>query len=169
MLAGVQITPLSLDLADVPLLGEHASREGIRFLQRLEAEWTAEVNRFDRPGEVLLGAHLEQRLVGIAGLNQEPYEPLDGRGRLRHLYVDPDYRRCGIASALVTRLLAHAVPSFTEVRLRTWTAEGAAFYKALGFRPLNSPTATHAIEVRAALPARRRQGWTAASPPGPAT
>jgi GNAT superfamily N-acetyltransferase len=130
------------------LLRSNAHSEGFAFVERLAADWETGTNRFDKPGEKLLGAFLGEQLVGVGGLNREPYDPPPSRGRLRHLYVLKAFRGHGIARALVTHLLEAAEPTFNEVRLRTASADAAAFYEHLGFQRSPISTATHVRQLR---------------------
>jgi GNAT superfamily N-acetyltransferase len=125
-----------------PLIGE-SGREGFGFLERLHAEFLDGSNRFDALGEALLGAWRAEHLVGIAGLNRDPYVSDPRVGRLRHLYVRRPERERGIGRALVAALLADAARHFDLIRLRTDTVAAARFYEALGFVPIQSPDATH--------------------------
>lgn len=50
-------------------LEKEAIEEGFRFLARLIAEWRSEANRFDAPGECLMAAYRDHRLIGIGGPN----------------------------------------------------------------------------------------------------
>ena len=125
-----------------PLIAE-AEGEGHRFVHRLLAEWESGTNRFDGPGELLLGAFIEDRLVGVAGLNRDTYADEDGIGRLRHVYMLSAARRLGVGSLLVRRILSEASKTFRIARLRTTTAEAAAFYRYLGFENVNEEAATH--------------------------
>ena len=50
-----------------PLLAE-AAGEGHAFLARLRDEWQSGVLRFERPGEILLGAFGDGRLIGIGSI-----------------------------------------------------------------------------------------------------
>jgi hypothetical protein len=52
-----------------------AQAEEIHFIDRLVTEYATGINCFDRPGEVLFGMFEDQRLVGIGGLNCDPYHP----------------------------------------------------------------------------------------------
>ena len=69
-----------------PLIDD-SEREGLRFVRRLADEWASGANRFDRPGEMLFVAWGEGQVVGVAGLNVDPYTDGSGVGRVRHLYV----------------------------------------------------------------------------------
>ena len=129
-------------------LREEAAREGFQFLERLFADWTSGTNRFGGSGETFVGAFVGDRLVAVAGVNREPYDPAPSRARLRHLYVLRAFRRRGIATILVTHLLEEARKTFDEMRLRTDTAEAAAFYERIGFDPVQLETASHVRILR---------------------
>ncbi len=114
----------------VPIDGEHpglaelareASSDRFSFVARLIDEWKSGANRFDRPGEQLLGAVVDGDLVGICGINRDPYLKDEAVGRLRHLYVKKAARGSGVGSVLVAQLLREARPIFRLVRLRTDT------------------------------------------------
>ncbi len=139
----IQIEPLrALGPAVKPLVLE-AERNGFGFMRRLAAEWASGANRFNRPGECLLAAYHGCRLVGVGGLNRDPYASSDGIGRLRHLYVLAAARRLGVGSRLVARILDDAHSMFQVVRLRANTEQAAAFYVRLGFTSTNEEAASH--------------------------
>lgn len=140
--------PRILRLPDLPpgleALRAESAAEGFRFIGRLAREWQERTNRFDGPGEALLGACESGVLLAVCGLNRDPYAADAGTRRLRHLYVRPAARRRGIASALVGRLLELAEGRFHTLRLRTETEAAAAFYARHGFRAVTAADATHA-------------------------
>ena len=76
---------------DISQLEELASDEGHSFVTRTRIEWESGANCFDLPGESLFVAIAEGLIVGICGMNKDPYlcDPLVGR--LRHLYVHPSH------------------------------------------------------------------------------
>jgi GNAT superfamily N-acetyltransferase len=134
--------------ADLDRLVQASLAEGFGFLERLREEWTSGANCFVRPGESLFEARHRGRLVGICGLNRDPYLGQASAGRVRRLYVAPDARRLGIATRLVREVLREARGHFTLLRLRTNTREGALFYQALGFHPTTRmATATHELRL----------------------
>jgi GNAT superfamily N-acetyltransferase len=128
-------------------LRDQAEAEGFRFLTRLEAEWRDGANRFDRPGELLLGALDEGAAIALCGLNQDPYAGQASIGRLRHLYVAPAWRRQGIATLLLQAVVAAARPTFQSLRLRTGTEAAAHFYRHHGFLPVEDASATHILTL----------------------
>ncbi|HEU0013376.1 MAG TPA: GNAT family N-acetyltransferase, partial [Longimicrobium sp.] len=130
-----------------------SAAEGFRFLARLRDEHASGRNRFDAEGEVLLGAFRGGELVGVGGLNRDPYSGDPRTGRIRHLYVLPTHRRHGTGRRLTGELLAHARHWFDRVVLRTDTAAAARFYEALGFAPEpRIPGATHSVALTANSP-----------------
>jgi ribosomal protein S18 acetylase RimI-like enzyme len=126
-----QLTDLSsLDLD--PLL-ETSKHEGSSIVTRLVEEFASGVNRFDRPGEALFGAFIGSLLVGVSGLNIDPYLNQPWTGRVRHLYILPDFRRRGIASELVGRVIEAAQGTFTRLTLYTNNPHADLLYQSLGF------------------------------------
>lgn len=116
-------------------LEAEASAEGHGFLTKMKARWAEGTNRFDRPGEMLLAAYSSQGdLVGIAGLNVDPYVDDPTLGRVRHLYVSPSSRRWGVGKALLARITDHARGHFKTLRLRTQNSDAVMFYGGLGFK-----------------------------------
>src|SRR5262249_19241348 len=96
--------------------------------------WASGANRFDRPGEALLGARIDGQLVGVCGLNVDPYAADDRIGRVRHLYVLVSCRRLGIGRRLVEDVIAGARDRFDALRLSPTNPPAARLYEALGFR-----------------------------------
>ena len=56
-------------------------------MNRLFFEWTTGLNAFGQPGERFLGVFAGNRLIGVGGLNRDPYVAAPNIGRLRHMYV----------------------------------------------------------------------------------
>lgn len=148
MAPAFQIDPIDGDHPGVAALAREASSDGFLFLVRLIAEWESGTNRFDRPGERLLGAFAGGQLIGIRGLNRDPYLEEEAVGRLRHLYVSKAARSGGAGSALVKRLVEEADPVFRLVRLRTDTLQAASFYAKRGFVAVQDCNASHVKLLR---------------------
>nr|WP_246884030.1 GNAT family N-acetyltransferase [Pseudomonas chlororaphis] len=127
---------------EILMLEVEAVTEGFRFLTRLVADWENGSNRFEQPGECLLGALRSGQLIAIGGLSYDPYAG-PGIGRLRRVYVARAARGQSVGKALVQQLLAYAAQRFSVVRLSTDTPEGAAFYLRCGFQPIQDDFATH--------------------------
>lgn len=128
---------------DTAQLRRVEQREGHSFVARTHREWLDGSNRFDQVGEGFFLALHASLTVGMCGLNRDPFLDDPAIGRLRHLYVAPDYRRQGIGRRLVMACLELATDHFTRVRLRTFDARAVCFYELLGFTPVAEDNATH--------------------------
>ena len=117
-----------------------ARNQGFRFLDRLINDHRSGSNTFSKPGEVLLTLRENGRLVGIGGLNIDPFDGSGNTGRLRRLYVDPSCRGRGAGRALVHALEAVAVQHFATLRLFTDDSDAARFYVSLGYTAVLSDT-----------------------------
>jgi GNAT superfamily N-acetyltransferase len=124
---------------------------GFQFIRRLIDDWNCCSNQFSRPGEALIVAKHGDRIVGICGLNIDPWAGSNAVGRVRHLYVLESFRRRGIGRRLIAEILSLARPHFSSLRLYTDTREAARFYSTIGFSPCSDlPTCTHTLELDAA-------------------
>lgn len=128
----------------IRVLEKEAVGEGFRFLTRLIDEWNSGANRFNAPGECLMAANLNQKLVGIGGLSVDPYAK-GNTARLRRVYVSASSRRHHVGQTLVKALVAHATLRFQSVCLFTDTADGDAFYLRCGFMRSDQDRATHVM------------------------
>ena len=126
---------------------------GLRFVRRLADEWATAANRFDRPGEALFVARDGASIVGIGGLNVDPYAAEASIGRVRHLYVLTARRRLGIGQRLVEAIVAAARGRFHTLRLSTSNPDAARLYERLGFRPRpGAAECTHVMDIEAPIP-----------------
>jgi GNAT superfamily N-acetyltransferase len=107
---------------------------GFGFVRRLADDWSSGANRFDRSGEALFVARVDDDAVGVCGLNVDPYSAAPEVGRVRHLYVLAAHRRRGVGRQLLAAVVAAARGRFATLRLRAGNAEAARFYERLGFR-----------------------------------
>ncbi|HEY4108737.1 GNAT family N-acetyltransferase [Puia sp.] len=129
------------------LVGE-STRAGVAFLQRTIDDWDSGANRFDQPGEKLWGLFLGKELIGVGGLNIDPYTVTPKVGRVRHLYVREARRREGYATFIMNKIMEEAGHHFTVLRLFTDNAEASAFYEKLGFKQTSEYKASHFIFIR---------------------
>lgn len=132
-------------------LAEAARAEGHRFLDRMANDWHAGTTRFDRAGELVLGAWADGTLAGVVGRSIDPHGADPAAGRLRHLYVRPDFRGQGLGPALARAALAGAEAHFRLIRVRMAAGNeaAAAMYLRLGFaRVTGDPFATHMLVLR---------------------
>ncbi len=136
----------SSDALFAEVLAEAGTGDG-RFLFRLRDRWADGSERFERPGELLLGAFADGELVGVGATSHDPYEPEDGPARVRHVYVLTRCRRAGIARKLMTMLIDHASKHFRVLRLHTSSAAAARLYQSFGFRPSAQGRETHRLTL----------------------
>ncbi len=113
------------------------------------AWWAARVAEHAQPTEMVFGALVEGRLVGVAGLRFSERERTRHKAFLYGLYVAPPSRGQGIARALVEAVLAQegATPGTRIVQLGVMQPNAPALrlYASCGFRPFG--TEPHAIRV----------------------
>ena len=125
-----------------------SERAGLRLVRRLVTEWEDGSNQFARPGEVLFAAVCDERIVGVCGLNVDPYASNEDVGRVRHLYVLSEFRRQGIGRKLVEEVIAAARGRFRVLRLRTDNADAARLYERLGFQACDEQHCTHILDLK---------------------
>ena len=135
------------DPPSIDALRKRSVAEGHGLVERAVTGWADGSNRFDRNGEAFFLARDDWRVVGMCGLNVDPYLDDPRLGRIRHLYVDPQYRRRGIGSSLVESSLTAAAERFDRVRLRTFDLSAGRFYVSLGFKPVDEDAATHSLSL----------------------
>ncbi|PYN03818.1 MAG: GNAT family N-acetyltransferase, partial [Candidatus Rokuibacteriota bacterium] len=111
--------------------------------------WAAGVNHFDRPGEALFVARDGERVIGVGGLNIDPYAATGNVGRVRHLYVLAAHRRRGIGERITAEIIAAARGRFENLRLRTSNPAAARLYERLGFRRTDDADCTHVMRIDA--------------------
>ena len=147
MLSVERTSPAALADCLAELIVE-SEQHGLRFVRRLADEWASGANRFDRPGEALFVARSAGDVVGVCGLNVDPYATALDVGRVRHLYVLRAHRHRGIGQQLVTAIVQAARGRFQRLRLRTQNPEAARLYERLGFRAaVDATDCTHVMEL----------------------
>jgi GNAT superfamily N-acetyltransferase len=140
---------LDLRSGELEILLVDSQTLGSTIVRRLVDDWTSGTNRFARPGEALFGSRLDGQLIGVCGLNLDPYAGDDRIGRVRHLYVCSAQRGRGVGRALVTQVLGAARGRFDELRLRTNNPVAARLYEGLAFLPCDVATgSTHTLALR---------------------
>jgi RimJ/RimL family protein N-acetyltransferase len=85
--------------------------EGIASTQEEEAHRTqAETEARLRPTDhqIVFGAFDGDKLIGIVGLRREPHQKIAHKSLIWGVFVDPAYRRGGIARQLIENAIAHA-------------------------------------------------------------
>lgn len=119
--------------------------QNFNFLKKMQDEWFSGKNRFNKNGERAFAAFIGDKLVGIGGLNRDPYL-LDAQvGRVRHLYVAHGYRHSRVGTLLMNEIIKAARMHYRKLRLRTDTDTAAQFYESLGFHRVRDGYATHEL------------------------
>jgi GNAT superfamily N-acetyltransferase len=114
-------------------LVQEASSEQYSFMLRMKAEYVGNKNKFNQDGEAIFLALKDEKIIGFVGLNVDPYLKDKNVGRIRHLYVQKDYRRQKVAKELLSQLIIKAKKHFKILTLRTFHQNASSFYEALGF------------------------------------
>ena len=127
-----------------------SERAGLSFVRRLAEEWASGRNRFDGPGEALFAALTRGRLIGVCGLNVDPYTTAPRVGRVRHLYVRAAHRRLGTGrAARPNGDRGRREIRFDTLRLSTQNPAAARLYESLGFEPSTGAVdCTHVLALR---------------------
>lgn len=113
---------------------EESLSQGFRFVERLVRDYRNGANCFDKLGEALFAAAVPTGIIGIGGLNRDPYFNDPHIGRLRHLYIKSAWRGQGVGRLLVEQIAHTASQRYQLLTLRTDTSAGDKFYQKLGFK-----------------------------------
>jgi GNAT superfamily N-acetyltransferase len=141
------------DVGVLESLRADADANTCRIVRRLIGEWQSGENRFDRPGERLYIANEATKILGVCGLNIDPFANESRVARVRRLYVHSHYRRVGIGRRLMSRLIQDAANHFHTLHLRTHDSVASAFYQSLGFEKVVDESAcTHRLRLVPPLP-----------------
>ncbi|QGQ94182.1 GNAT family N-acetyltransferase [Paenibacillus psychroresistens] len=132
------IKQINLDQIDITDLVNESLSEGHRHISRLLEEYSNGENRFSEEGEALFAVFLKDRIIGIGGLNKDPYLKENSIGRVRRLYVLKEYRKLGAGRGLMDRIIQEARKHYTAIVLNTNNPVADKFYSSLGFS--NHPT-----------------------------
>src|SRR4051812_41520489 len=111
MVMDITIEPVN----DVGTLGEllaESERDGWHHVRRLADEWAGGTNRFRRRGEVLFVARAGTTIVGVCGLNIDPFAADPTVGRVRRVYVLRAFRGRGVGRRLVEAVVRAATGRF---------------------------------------------------------
>lgn len=114
---------------------------------RLLDDFRSGANRFDRPGELLLGCLEGDVVVAVCGLNIEEETCFGKAGRIRRLYVLPSHRGKGLARSLVDAVVAAAAGWFDALIVNVGTLPARGFYEHLGFAAVDHPGIAHVKDL----------------------
>lgn len=138
-----------LPIIELQPLIEDSDQENIFFVRRFIKEWITRTNCFNKEGEVFLIAKESSQLIGLCGLNIDPYHRVSQLGRVRHLYILSSRRREGIGTLLISHTIELARQNFDLLNLRTDNPEADRFYLARGFqRSYERPECTHILKLK---------------------
>ncbi|MES9691739.1 N-acetyltransferase [Bacillus toyonensis] len=118
---------------EISHLVQDSKEGGFNFLIKLINEYENKINVFNKTGECLYGIFQGEKLIGIGGLNEDPYTENNKIGRVRRFYIATEYRRKGLGRLLLVRILSDAKKYFNIVVLNTDTEQGDKFYTSGGF------------------------------------
>jgi GNAT superfamily N-acetyltransferase len=124
-------------------LRAEALAEGFGHIETLFEQWQSQKVRFDRPGEILVGAFAGNELAAVGGITEDFMDP--AWLRMRRFYVRLQFRRQGVGNAIAQHLLQLALPLDRRIALYTDTQQGAAFWEAQGFIRVDREKTTHAL------------------------
>jgi GNAT superfamily N-acetyltransferase len=139
----IELTDANFSL--VQGLLDESRREGYGLVQKTIDDWNNNANKFSDKGEKFWGLVSGTELVGIGGLNRDPYTTEPNIGRVRHLYIRESYRRKGLATLLMNTIIDQAQQHFSILRLFTENPAAAEFYETLGFQKIQGYKVTHAL------------------------
>ena len=133
----------NIDAYDWKQILDTSQSEGHNMVNRLVTEFRAGTNRFDAPGEALF-VHLSgNSVIAVAGLNREPDTSIPQAGRIRRLYVVPDFRGKGLGRSLVDVIASTAKTDFDILTVNVGKIRARAFYEHIGFAAVKHPSITH--------------------------
>ena len=113
-------------------LVQESKDEGFYFLIKLISEYENKINTFNKTGECLYGIFQGEKLIGIGGLNEDPYTINNKIGRIRRFYIAkiPKER---IREVIISENYKRCEKHFNIVVLNTDTVQGDKFYTSSGF------------------------------------
>jgi GNAT superfamily N-acetyltransferase len=133
LLESIKIIQVNQLPNEISQLVEESTDEGFRHSKRLVDEYQNGTNRFDKQGEALFIAYTGNQIIGVSGLNQDPYSDGDGIGRVRRLYVSRAFRRFGVGRLLMVAVVEEARKHYTKLVLFTNNPVADSFYCSIGF------------------------------------
>ncbi|MBK0024512.1 GNAT family N-acetyltransferase [Ochrobactrum sp. S46] len=118
-----------------------ANAEGLDTMSVLQDQWRDRSNRFERSGEILALATIDNEVAGIGGITQDFVD--NNWLRMRRFYVRPAYRRRGIGRKIAVFVLEHTKAFDRQIALYADGPEAEAFWATLGFHAIERDNTTH--------------------------
>lgn len=123
---------------DLETLAQSAEADGFTMVRRLIDNFRNGSNQFDKVGEGLFFVRDGDALIGVGGVNVDPYYDDAEIGRIRHLFILPERRGEGIGRKIMQHIEQHAAQHFSRLQLFTPTVAASNFYEAIGYKPTSS-------------------------------
>jgi GNAT superfamily N-acetyltransferase len=142
-MAEVQLARVTALPKQFEALRIEAASEGFNHIETLWAQWQDGSKRFERPGEMLAAAYVDDVLAGIGGVTEDFIDKT--ALRMRRFYVRPAFRRSGVGRALARFVLEATLPLNRPIVLFAESAQAGAFWQAMGFVPIEREKTTHAL------------------------
>jgi N-acetylglutamate synthase-like GNAT family acetyltransferase len=131
-------------------LARVAAAEGFGMVDRLIIDHRDGSNTFSKHGESLWIIEQKGRIIAVGGINIDPYYDSPSLGRIRHLYVHPDFRRNAVGRRLMRSIEESGSEYFETFQLFTAEVDASRFYEALSYTPVNGQRkVSHAKRVAA--------------------
>ena len=135
--------------SDLLRLNDFAKSENIQVVSKLISSWSDSKSFFGDRGEGLWIARTTEsgEVIGVGGITICPTLP-ECR-RVRRFYISPQWRRCGVATALANQCIERA----KSVGVLTVTCHAAAsamaprFWESIGFEPVANSDITHVMHL----------------------
>jgi len=147
-----------IPLADLAPLIEESEAAGFRFLTGQWNDGTSGRNRFDQVGGTLFVAEVDGKVVGVCGINKNPYDAASQSGRVHRLYFAETRRRTGVGRALVLRVIQAAIGHFSDLTVRTDNPDADVLCRILGFERSSNQTTHTQTQTCGAADNRRLHG-----------
>jgi len=116
-----------------------SQKNGYGMIERLITEWESGATDFSGENEAYFAYEKHGEVLGVGGINEEPYLRIKEYGRMRHLYVLKKWRRKGVGREIVSATIEFAKDHYNLMTLMT-PKDGSAdvFYESLGFKKCDS-------------------------------
>jgi GNAT superfamily N-acetyltransferase len=126
---------------DLKYLRYEAKKEGYNFVERPFDQWDSERLLFNRENEALICGRMNGAIAGLGGITVDPEIP--DALRMRRFYIQPDFRRRGLATAICDALLMSAQGSHKTITVNAGTKDASPFWETRGFAPSSQIGITH--------------------------
>ena len=138
----MKIRPIDFEQDNLSNLLQASEDEGYVQIRWLIRDWESGKNRFGKLGECLYVALGDQnQVIAVCGLNDNG----DGYGRLRRLYVHPDFRKQGIGRKLSQACIDHGLQTFENIVVNAGGKMAVRFYDNWGWHQIEGERLTHSL------------------------